>query len=85
MAQSNEKIVLRQTEGTPEGSRLRGVFDRDPRLRALLEKLSPDDARVLGGILSDPEKVRSVLSSPQARAMMKKNGISDPTGNRRDS
>ena len=72
MDENNEKIIFAQTDGSPDGGRLRGIVDKDPRLRALIGRLSPDEARRLGGVLSDPEKLKSVLSSPQAQRLLKK-------------
>ena len=75
MAESNEQIILGQTDGTPDGGRLRSVIDGDPRIRALIGRLTPDQARALGGILSDPEKLKGVISSPQAKSFMKKQRV----------
>ena len=69
MAENNENFILEQAGSS--GERLRGILGGSPRLRALVDRLSPEDAKTLGSILSDPEKIKSVLSSPQARELMK--------------
>lgn len=70
MPDQNEKILLESTKGAGAGGRLAGILASNPRLRSMIEGLSPEDTRRLGSVLSDSEQLGKILSSPQARKIM---------------
>ena len=66
-------------------SELYRMAGSDPKLQQSLKKgdfegairsLSPQDAQLVRGILSDPKKVQSILASPEAQKLIRqiKNG-----------
>ena len=51
-------------------NRLEEAVRSDPRIEALLAKLSPQEAERLGRVIADPVETKRLLSSPQAQRIM---------------
>ncbi|MBQ4313031.1 MAG: hypothetical protein IJC18_02365 [Clostridia bacterium] len=61
-------------------SRLDSVLSSNPQLASMLSKMKSSDIEKLGRILSDKEQTQRILSSPQARQLMRSLGLSGKDG-----
>lgn len=51
-------------------AQLEQAINGDARIKAAVSRLSPEDISKLQAVLSDPERTRKLLSSPQAQMLM---------------